>query len=388
MKQTKKNALKVAFPVSSVWFGALVGPSMISGAFAAVYFAPYGAAGLLLPMLSMGIAAFIIAMGAEVTRREKVYSYSELANRVYGKFRKVLTPLLEVYMVLAMIVGGSSVVSMGGTFFNNLTGLPTIFGAIAVAVISMVLVLWGEKLVRSSSSLMSLVMIVGMVLLSAFAIWNRSERLGEILANFEIPEGAMLSAGFSGAIALSFSNACNALTLCAVEQEVSHRSHAVAIGICSFVLNSLAFILSTALILPYCPEVLKDAVPVLAIVNEFLVEKAPWLPAVYMITMFLALLSSGAPQLHAVAYRVKKLYPSKGILRSDLAKNALTGVVYFALCIAISFLGLRTIISKGYSMLGYLAIPLIVIPLCILMPIRYYKHRHMEKGETESHETV
>ena len=89
-----------------------------------------------------------------------------------------------------------------------------------------------------------------------------------------------------------------------------------------------------------------------------------------------------------MAYRVKKLYPSKGILRSDLAKNALTGVVYFALCIAISFLGLRTIISKGYSMLGYLAIPLIVIPLCILMPIRYYKHRHMEKGETESHETV
>ena len=48
---------------------------MISGVFAASYFAPYGAAGLLLPMLSMGLAAFIIAMGAEVVRKYRVFNY-------------------------------------------------------------------------------------------------------------------------------------------------------------------------------------------------------------------------------------------------------------------------------------------------------------------------
>ena len=367
MKQ--KHSLKIALPVSFVWFGALVGPSMISGAFAAAYFAPYGAAGLLLPMLSMGIAAIIIAMGADITRRERVYSYSMLANRIYGRYSRVLTPLLEVYMVIAMIVGGSAVVSMGGTFLQGLTGLPELVGAVVMAVISIALVLWGERLVRASSSVMSVVMIVGMLLLSAIAMANRPQQLAEALQSFRVPEGVSLRAGISGAVALGFSNACNALTLCAVEQEVREKKHAVAIGICSFVLNSLAFILSTLLLLPYCPDVLLDAVPTLSVIENFLAQRAPWLPTVYMVTMFLALLSSGAPQLHAVAYRVRGLYPKRGVFADARVCNLTTGILYFALCIAISSFGLRAIISKGYSMLGYLAIPLIVIPICVNVPL-------------------
>ena len=34
--EKKQSSFLVAFPVSSVYFGALVGPSMVSGAFAAV----------------------------------------------------------------------------------------------------------------------------------------------------------------------------------------------------------------------------------------------------------------------------------------------------------------------------------------------------------------
>ncbi len=367
----KKSDFKVAFPVASVWFGALVGPSMISGAFSATYFAPYGVTGLLLAVLSMGLASFVIAMGAEIVRREKTYSYSAFANVIYGNWRKALSPVLEVFMVIAMIVGGSAVVAMGGTFFAGLTGMPELVGAIIMSLVSIVLVLWGAGLVRASSGIMSVVMIVGMVLLSAFAMLSRREALAAALTSFRLPQGVSLAAGVTGAIALAFSNSCNALTLCAVEQNVSARSHSVAIGLCSMVLNSGAFILTTLLLLPYGSEVMADAVPTLTIVNTYLVEKAPWLPTVYMITMFLALLSSGAPQLHAVAARVVGLYPDKGFFKNRTMRNLTTGILYFALCILISFLGLRTIISKGYGMLGSLALPLIVIPVCVVMPLRY-----------------
>ena len=60
------TTLRVAFPVASVWFGAVVGPSMVSGAFAIVYFAPYGAWGVIFPMLAMAIAAVVIGMGANI----------------------------------------------------------------------------------------------------------------------------------------------------------------------------------------------------------------------------------------------------------------------------------------------------------------------------------
>ena len=381
----KDGSLKIAFPVASVWFGALVGPSMISGVFAASYFAPYGAAGLLLPMLSMGLAAFIIAMGAEVVRKYRVFNYYDYAGCLYGKFGRFLTPMLEIYMVIAMIVGGSAVVSMGGIFFNDLTGLPNLFGAILVAAISIVLVLWGDKLVRASSTLMSVIMIVGMILLSLFAVLHRSEEAVKIVSTFYLPEGVSLRTGVSGAIALGLSNACNALTLSAVEQNVTKSTHSAAIGVCSFVLNSSAFILSTLLLLPYCPEALTQAVPVLSIVNRFLVQNAPWLPAVYSVTMFLALLSSGAPQLHAVVSRVRPLFPKTGALSDGVVSGSVIGIVYFACCIFISRVGLQTIIGKGYSMLGYLAIPLIVIPVCVLIPLRT---RREKDGTAESKQNI
>ena len=374
----RRSSFSIAFPVASVWFGALVGPSMVSGAFASLYFVPYGLFGLILPLISMGVASVIIAMGAEVTRHERVYSYSELSNRVYGRYSRALSPMLELYMVLAMVIGGSSVVSMAGTFFNGLTGLPAIYGSVLISILSIVLVLWGAKLVRASSLVISLLMIFGMVALALSAILERPAETASLLSD---PEKLPLSdalIGVKGALALALSNSVNALTLCSVEQKVETKRDSVWIGILSFVMNSFAFIITTLMILPY-KEVQNDAVPVLSIVNTFLCERLPWLPVLYMITMFFALLSSGAPQLNAVAYRINKLYPDKEIFRSPLLRNLITGVIYFLLCILISTVGLRAIIGKGYATLGFLAIPLIVIPLVVIMPLRYRREKSLVK---------
>ena len=111
-----------------------------------------------------------------------------------------------------VIVGGSAVVSMGGIFFNDLTGLPNLFGSIPVAAISIVLVLWGDKLVRASSMLISVIMIVGMILLLLVAVLHRSEQTVKIVSTFYLPEGDSLWTGVSGAIAPRPSNACNAPT--------------------------------------------------------------------------------------------------------------------------------------------------------------------------------
>ena len=376
----RKSSWKIAFPVASVWFGALVGPSMISGAFSAVYFAPYGALGLLLPILTIGLASIVIGMGAEIARLEKAYDYSEFANSIYGSLAQILRPVLEAFMILAMIVGGSAVVAMGGTFFSSLLNAPEIVGSLIMSIISIILVLWGAGLLRKVSSIMSITMICGMIFLVIFSITNRIDGLKEVLSTFSLPEGVYLKAGIMGAIALGCSNSINALTLCSVEQEVSSRRDSIAIAIISFIMNSFAFIISTLTILPYGSDILADSVPVLTIIQNHLVQRAPWLPTVYSVTMFIALVSSGAPQLHAVAARILTIYPKKksGIFKNDFRKNLFTGVIYFAICLAISTLGLRTIINKGYAMLGSLAIPLIIIPICIIMPLRW-RRQEIEK---------
>lgn len=376
--EKKQSSFFVAFPVSSVYFGALVGPSMVSGAFAAVYFAPYGAWGLILPLVTMGLAAFIVTCGMIGIRRWKVYDYSSYARKLYGPLSPVLSPLLEVFLILAMIVGGSSVIAMGGTFFNSLFGMPVFIGAVLMAVISSLLVLWGADLVRKSSTFMTVVLVAGFFLLVVFAAGTKSERLSAIITSWEVPHGVRFLTGVAPALSLGLSHASNALTLSSVSQNIRTFRDACMVGLISFVLNSAAFIACTVLILPYCPEALAESVPNLYIINTFLVEKVPWLPVVYSVVMFFGLASSGAPQLHAVASRVLPLYPDSWRV-TDLTKNIITSFVYMAVCIAISFLGLRTIISSGYGLLGSLAVPLIVIPLCVVMPVRLYRERSLKK---------
>ncbi len=365
------TTLRVAFPVASVWFGAVVGPSMVSGAFAIVYFAPYGAWGVIFPMLAMAIAAVVIGMGANIARRFQAYEYNLYSKKLYGRFAKILSPILEIYMLIAMCVGGSAVIAMSAVFFLDLFGIPEFAGAVIMSAICIVLVLWGDVLVRYASSVMSVVMIAGLVVLAVLIISQRGAAMADIMENWYVPEEASVKAGAVGAIALGLSNCCNALTLSSVEQKVKNKRECAAIGVLSFIMSSMAFILSTLMVLPYCPEALTDTIPVLNIIKEYLIENVPWLHTIYVVTMILALISSGVPQLHAVASRLEKIYPRKW--KSKLRKNALSGVLYFAVCIVVSFLGLEKIINYGYSFLGYAAIPLLAVPICILWPVIWKK---------------
>ena len=129
------TTLRVAFPVASVWFGAVVGPSMVSGAFAIVYFAPYGAWGVIFPMLAMAIAAVVIGMGANIARRFQAYEYNLYSKKLYGRFAKILSPILEIYMLIAMCVGGSAVIAMRDVFFLEIYGIEEVAGAVIMSAI-------------------------------------------------------------------------------------------------------------------------------------------------------------------------------------------------------------------------------------------------------------
>ena len=348
---------------------------MVSGAFAVVYFSPYGMWGMILPFVSMGVACIIVGFGLLGIKEWKVDNYSDYGKRLYGRYTKYLNPCLELYLILAMLVGGSSVIVMGGIFFHDLIGVPIIIGQIFMAIISSVLVLWGAELVRRSSVFMTVVLLVGFFVLIAISCYSASDSLFEKVRSWYVPEGASFWKGVMPAIALGLSNACNALTLSSVGQKLKTTGDVILTSIISFIINSLMFVGCVVFLLPYVPDILAEEVPNLYVIQNYLVNSFPWLPVVYNIVMLFGLASSGAPQLNAVTYRVINCYPSKGIFKNSINKNICTAIVYMLICILIATLGLQTIIGKGYSVLGYLAIPLIVVPLCVCLPIRLYRDR-------------
>lgn len=378
-----KETLHTAFPVSSVWFGALVGPSMVSGTYAAVYFAPYGPWGIFLSYFSMVGICLIVALAANIVRKNHTYEYAHFAKVIYGRLSKVLLPVLDLFMILAMVVGGSAVLSMSGTLLGDLLGIPVIFGAIIMAVMGILLDLWGAHLVRLSSAIMTPLLIVGFLLMTGLGIFTHTRELGAVISDWSTAQ-IDLPAGLMGAILLGFSNLGMATSLCSVEQKVTRKSECVWIAVCSLLLNGTAFALSTLFLLPYGPEAISAAVPSTYVINNFIAPTFPWIRTAYLLVMFFALLSSSAPQLHAVSSRVLKLFPAAEQTR-EKRRNLLIGILYMACCISISTFGLFAIVSKGYSMLAKLGMPLIALPV-VIYAIRSALHRSgTDPAKEESH---
>ena len=110
----KRPSLTVSFEVAAVWFGALLGPSLVTGAYIAVYFAPYGNLGLLLPFVAFLPICILAAMSADIVRRCHAYDYASFGKALYGRLHKYLMPFLDYFIIMAMIIGGSAVANVEG----------------------------------------------------------------------------------------------------------------------------------------------------------------------------------------------------------------------------------------------------------------------------------
>lgn len=375
MSSADSAPYKVGFPIGAVFFGSLVGPSMISGIYSKVYLVPYGAWAFIFALTFPLISGTIIGFSAELVRRNKVYDYNSFCHVLYGKYSLVCTPLMEIYMLMAQVLTLGAVVSMGGTFMNQIAGWPPILGSLFLAAICLLLVLWGAHIVRRSATVMCIILVIGFAFLSIYSAAVRWDALSQIMTTWYVPAEADMAHGVYMAIMFGFSGACNGMVLAALMQKVETRKHAISTGLWSFLLTTIVLVLEVLVILPYIPEVLLSDVPTMWIIQNYLAVNLPWLPALYFSVMFFALITSGVPANQAMIARVSKVIPRKGIFSNEIVLRAFIGLAFLGLVLLIASLGLTTIVSKGYSSLGFIGIPLIFIPTCILMPIRWRRER-------------
>lgn len=371
----KSSGSKVGFPIGAVFFGSLVGPSMVSGIYSKVYLVPYGMWGFVFSLFFPLICGTIIGFSAELVRRNKVYDYNSFCRVLYGRLSFICTPIMEVYMLMAQVLTLASVVTMGGSMLHSLFGIPNLLGTLILAAICLLLVLWGAELVRKAASIMCIVLVIGFSFLAIFAVQIRWDTFSLMISSWYIPEEANLTMGLWNAVLFGFSGACNGMVLCSLMQKVEAKRHSFFTGLWSFLLSSFVLFMEVLVILPYIPDVLLSEIPTLWIIDHWLVAKLSWLPMLYHIIMFFALITSGVPANQAIITRAQKILPQRGILKHDMVSKAVVGVCFLIIVLLVSRLGLTTIVSKGYSSLGAIGIPLIAIPTCIIMPVKWYMEK-------------
>ena len=100
--------------------------------------------------------------------------------------------------------------------------------------------------------------------------------------------------------------------------------------------------------------------------------------------MLAAIVSSMLPDFYVLMVRSDDIIPNKGILGNKYFKYALCGVISATVVISMSLLGLDVLVSKGLTIMGYVAMPLIMIPVCIYWPLHWRKEDRAKKQAEEA----
>ena len=377
MKKSFFKTISGPFSCASVYVGALVGPALVAGTYATVFYLSNGCDSLWLPFVACGIVGLMCVSAAEIIRHYKIYEYGALANKVYGG-KRIFTILFDIYVFLANTVGTSIILSMSGTFLTELTGLPNIVGMIIIAVITVILVKYRDKVIRYANSAMTIILLVGFIIISLLVIALYGPQVKILLDSWYVPEGVSVWHGLWSCCKYAFASSAFALTMCCVEQPIQTHKQSWLLGIFILVLGGILQAISCFTFLPFVDEVMSDSLPLVYVMNNYLSLAYPWIRTCYYILMLFAIVSSTIPATYMISSRYQSVLKIVPGFKSDDSRNILGAVAFMIICTLVGALGLTTLANEGLTIVSYIGMPLVVIPLFFIWPFKTRKFRKEE----------
>jgi uncharacterized membrane protein YkvI len=108
-----------------------------------------------------------------------------------------------------------------------------------------------------------------------------------------------------------------------------------------------------------------DQIGTVALPSAFLLAKlqAPWFEWAFQLGVFLTLVDTGVPILHAINERVARTYEERQRVMPRTLRPALAIGVMVLSVFAASAVGLVGLIANGYGLLTYAFIVLLIVPV-------------------------
>lgn len=376
-KESIWPAVKAGLPVGAVFFGAVVGPAMVTGSYTVNYFLNYGVSSWVICIFYAAVISLFFYCGFEHTRLTAecnpgvdVYNYATLAKSLYGKYQ-FMVPLYDLWVFFAMVITGAATVATGGTLVASFLGVSYALGIVIMTALILVIGVLGAEVVRKASTGMMFAMVGMMLLLLVITLARKGDMIAQNFAINWQPDNVLpLGRGFWRVFVLCCSSSSWALGLGGLAQKMTTKKSTLA-GSCSAgIMGGLAYFLMFLIVLPWAQQIFGETVngtPVLSIVTEWM--GIGWLSPIYYALMILALISSGAPALFIASNRIRELIP---VARNSEKKTMwiiVCGVIYGVVITITASQGLTTVVSKYFQYLGYYGQIFGVIPMVIIWPI-------------------
>lgn len=371
-KNRNQIALSAIMSVAFIWFTTHFGGGFASGAQLYSYFGKYGGWCLLLPVLAMAYDALFFGYALHFARKHEVYDYRSYNNVFYGKYAPVFSNLFEVIYLVTMCLAPAVAFATGGATLKAVTGLSYPVCTIIIGLFIFLVAIFGSKLVRKVASVLSVVIIIGLLIVYVPNIITGAYKISDAI-------GGMAQSGISFGSALYSAFLYGTFQLINIAVFVQHaetfsepQEAKKSMGV-GFIINSLMMVMVALGLLTICnePDIAQQSVPTI-----FMVQKGVGASFMLPLVSVLIILGAVSTAVNMVAAMVRRV-GVRVLTDEEREKEEKTGmpvmktVVIALICCLIDFgiaqFGLLTLVQKAYSFLAYLEIPVILIPYIIHM---------------------
>lgn len=370
---SKKNkAGSMILGVAFVWFTTHFGGGFASGAQIYSYYVRYGIWSLFLPLFAMAYNGVFFAYCLYFARKHEVYDYRSYNNALYGRFAPLFSNLFELLYLCVMCVAPAVAFATGGATLSTLTGLPYLLCTFLIGAFIFVVSVFGTDLVRKVASVLSICIIAGLLIVYVPNIIAGAGNIADTVSAMkaaDLPFGKALYAAFVyGTFQLA-----NVAVFVQHAKSFERPEDAGKSMVLGTVLNALMMIMVVLGIMTVYqnPEMSRQSVPTLFMVQQGVGSK-------FMTPLISVLIILGAVStaVNMVAAMVKRIHDGLAKRRGNTetpGKITRTQILAALVCCIADFLiaqfGLLTLIQKAYSILAYLAIPVILVPYVVHMAV-------------------
>lgn len=354
--EKKKLAIPVFFSVAFVWFTTHFGGGFASGRQAAEFFVRHGWYSVFTPLIAMGIDAVIFYYAWDFSVINNTYDYRSWTDEFYHPYEKIFSNLYEIIFVLTMAVATAVAFATGGSTIKSAVGTAYLPNTIAIAVVIFLLTIFGAKIVRKAATYIGIAIIIGVVIVyGANAIVSFPQIIAVI--SDQTAKTNIWSALWSMLLYASF-QAIAVGAYVAVADVLETREDALKAAWAGFIINGVLLTLASLTVLAYYPDILEIPVPTIYVVNNgvggVLAEN------IISILIVLGVISTGVNFVFGGVKRIISWWPNDN---TGSSHSVIASLIFVIATWSIARFGLIPLVAKGYGFLGYLGIPVLIIPV-------------------------
>ena len=369
MENNKRNhTTSIAIGLACVWMGTHFGPGVASGTQILQYWVKYGIWGAICPILAMSLLGYCLYCSMEFSRIYKTYNYGDWIQKVFGI--KWVAILFDISFIITMMTALGGSLNAIATLLQNQFGLNYWLGVALVVVCAALLCAFGAKLVSKASTYMMYLVIAVLALIIILSMSTGKLDLGAALANqanhpgitLSLPQAlwsAVIYAAFQATVIANISSVANQLP----NRSTSKKAAVIGIfGNALMLVGLSVFLLSATALADY--DVLDTATNPLPFYGILTYLGFDWAKVVYVVTVFVAVLSTAVGFCFGGLARFSKFYrkPDEKTPGKDIA---LVAILLLA-CAFCSKFGIVALVSTGYTILGYVNLPILILPAIFL----------------------